>query len=349
MIDPHAHLRDWNQKEKETIKHGLEVAYNSGFDAVFEMPNTEPALNSRENILKRIEDTDKAVKELSINIFHGIFAGLTADKNQIKEVVDTYNKLFPRVVGLKMFAGHSTNNMGIVDEEEQKKVYKKLVELNYDGVLVVHCEKESCMKPELWNPEEPITHCEARPPKAEVESVKDQIKFAIYNNFKGHLHIAHISVPEAVKLVKDAKESLSISCGATPHHCLLDKSFMERDNGIMYKMNPPLRDEESSRKILEYLKEGVIDILESDHAPHTLKDKTREYMSGIPNLLFYPVFIEQFRKEGFSNERIKEMTYDNILRIFNKKKIKIKPIESKENPESFYNDYCFNPYKNLIK
>ena len=344
MIDPHVHCRDWEEKEKETIKHALKVAESVGIAAIFDMPNTNPPITTRIMAVKRLNLASSAKS----NVFYGLYMGLTSDEKQIKEAVEVYNEE-PNVVGLKLFAGKSVGNLAVVEEEKQNLVYKKLVELNYDGVLVVHCEKESCMKPELWNPEEPITHCEARPPKAEVESVKDQIKFAIYNNFKGHLHIAHISVPEAVKLVKDAKESLSISCGATPHHCLLDKSFMERDNGIMYKMNPPLRDEESSRKILEYLKEGVIDILESDHAPHTLKDKTREYMSGIPNLLFYPVFIEQFRKEGFSNERIKEMTYDNILRIFNKKKIKIKPIESKENPESFYNDYCFNPYKNLIK
>ncbi len=345
MIDPHAHLRDWNQKHKETIKHGLNVAYHAGFDAVFEMPNTEPAITSKEKILERIELADKAIKELGIKIFHGLYAGLTVDIKQIKEVVETYNKKFPRVVGLKMFAGHSTGNMGIIREEEQKLVYKTLAELDYKGVLFVHCEKEAYMKPELWNPEKPINHCKARPPEAEVESVKDQIRFAKESGFNGHLHIAHVSVPDSVELINKAKNYLDISCGCTPHHCLLDESYMEKSNGIMYRMNPPLRDKESALKILEYLKEGLIDFMESDHAPHTYEEKIKG-MAGVPNLPYYPVIIKILKKRGFSDEKIREITHTNIERIFN---IKIKENKREIDSERFYKDYCFNPYENLIR
>ena len=73
MIDPHVHLRDWSQAHKETVRHGLAVAYNSGLDAVFEMPNTEPALISIANIERRIELADKATEELGIPIFHGLY------------------------------------------------------------------------------------------------------------------------------------------------------------------------------------------------------------------------------------------------------------------------------------
>ena len=86
MIDPHAHMRDWEQSSKETLKHGLDVAYRAGLDAVFEMPNTDPPLTSRKVILNRIELGNTAIAELGKNIFHGIFAGLTADVEQIKEV-----------------------------------------------------------------------------------------------------------------------------------------------------------------------------------------------------------------------------------------------------------------------
>jgi len=83
MIDPHVHLRDWNQTVKETVKHGLSVAYKAGLDAVFEMPNTDPAMTSLEELKRRIQLADKAIKELKIRIHHGIYAGVTPNADQI--------------------------------------------------------------------------------------------------------------------------------------------------------------------------------------------------------------------------------------------------------------------------
>ena len=146
MIDPHAHLRDWSQSDRETISHGLGVAFKAGFRGVFEMPNTDPALVSREKIDERIRLADDAVSKLGVNIFHGLYAGVTADENQIEEIVKVYDELFPRVVGFKMFAGHSVGMMGIIEKKNQKKIYEKLSELGFKGVLAVHCEKESLIK-----------------------------------------------------------------------------------------------------------------------------------------------------------------------------------------------------------
>ncbi len=78
MIDPHVHLRDWNQAGKETLRHGLSVAFRAGLDAVFEMPNTDPPLVTRDAIRRRIDDADAACRSLGIRIFHGLYAGLTA-------------------------------------------------------------------------------------------------------------------------------------------------------------------------------------------------------------------------------------------------------------------------------
>ena len=138
MIDPHVHCRDWSQSYKETVKHALFVAEKVGLSGIFDMPNTSPPINSKEAIKKRLTEADK----IKSSVFYGIYAGLTSDKNQIKEVVKTWKELFPKVVGLKMFAGHSVGNLGIVEEEEQKLVYQILAEKGYDGVLVIHCEKD---------------------------------------------------------------------------------------------------------------------------------------------------------------------------------------------------------------
>jgi dihydroorotase len=178
MIDPHVHLRDWGQAEKETLRHGFSVAYRAGLDAVFEMPNTDPPLVTRDAILRRIDDADAARGSLGIQIFHGLYAGLTAVPRQIEEAVRAWKELFPRVVGLKLYAGHSTGMMGIVDPREQALVYQTLAALGFTGVLAVHCEKEDLLRPSEWEPARPVSHARARPPAAEVASVHDQKTFA---------------------------------------------------------------------------------------------------------------------------------------------------------------------------
>ncbi|MBI2044008.1 dihydroorotase, partial [Candidatus Pacearchaeota archaeon] len=153
-IDPHVHLRDFNQKHKETVKHGLEVARDSGVDAVFEMPNTDPPIMTREIVVERL----KLVEQANVpEVFYGLYMGLTADENQIREAVKIHNELFPKVIGMKLYAGHSVGNLGVVTVENQKKVYRILGEENYKGVLAVHSEKELEIESEKWNPVIPIS------------------------------------------------------------------------------------------------------------------------------------------------------------------------------------------------
>ena len=250
MIDPHVHCRDWTQSYKETIAHALSIAERIGLSGIFDMPNTSPPVNSRELIEKRLADAYRT----NSPVFYGIYAGITSNPNQIREVVKAWRELFPRVVGLKMFAGHSVGNLGIIGEDEQRLVYQTLSDEDYRGVLAVHCEKESLLRFNLWNPLNPRSHSYARPPESEVESVKDQIDFATESQFRGILHIAHISVPESVGLVDRVRQegTIKISCGLTPHHCLLSyESVPESQDGLIYKVNPPLRDDVSCRKMLE--------------------------------------------------------------------------------------------------
>jgi len=224
-IDCHVHCRDFEQSHKETVAHALEVAKDSGLSAIFDMPNTSPAVTTRQRVLERLT---LASWENS-PVFYGTYIGLTSDPVQIREAVETYNDFFPKdrsdrtgAVGLKMFAGKSVGDLTIAEPEAQREVYRHLVKLGYKGVLVVHCEKESEMYPELWDPSEPVTHCKSRPEISEVESVKDQLKFALETCYAkqpqhgetfGKLHIAHISVPQAVDIVNSYQNLMQVSCG----------------------------------------------------------------------------------------------------------------------------------------
>ena len=351
MIDPHVHLRDWNQRDKETVAHGLEVAWRAGLDGVFEMPNTDPPLTSGRMIRQRIELADRILDGspgLSAGIFHGIYAGLTSDLNQIEEAVESYDSLFPRVVGLKLFAGHSTGNLGVVSEQDQRQVFRALTKFGFRGVLAVHCEKEALMKESLWDPADPATHCASRPPEAETESVRDIIGFAAEEGFGGTLHICHISVAESVEILQEqkARSALQLTCGVTPHHLLLSSKHMTGEDGLLLKMNPPLRSEENRSALVRHLVEGRVTWIETDHAPHTLKEKLcgARCPSGIPGLPIYPRLIRLLKEWGMTDQDIESVTHDRIVECFG---IEIGN-SARIGANDLADEYEFDPYRTLL-
>jgi dihydroorotase len=316
MIDPHVHCRDWDQKYKETIAHALDVAERAGISGIFDMPNTCPQMTSRQLVERRLADADK----VGSPVFYGLYMGLTSSPSQVCSAVWTWRELFPRVVGLKMFAGESVGNLGITNLDEQRLVYETLAGEGYDGVLAVHCERKDLMKTSLWNPSDPKSHSFVRTIEAEVQAVKDQIEFARRYKFNGVLHIAHVSVPESVELIEGARKrgGINISCGLTPHHCCLNyESMPNSQEGLLFKVNPPLRDRNSAETMLQLLKDGKINWIETDHAPHTLAEKLgNPYMSGFPGLPFYPHFIKYLGAQGFSEGQVRQLTHNNILNTF---------------------------------
>ncbi|HSV91707.1 MAG TPA: hypothetical protein VLH81_01475, partial [Desulfobacterales bacterium] len=210
MIDPHVHLRDGPERAKETLEHGLGVAWRAGLDGVCEMPNTDPALDRRETIERRIEAADGVLDRLGIDLFHGIWAGLTADPAQIEDVVRCWAELRPRVVGLKLYAGSSTGALGVTGLDGQRVVWTRLAELGYDGVVAMHCEKESLFARRGdgtidWDPARPASWASARPPEAETASVDDQLALSAEAGFRGTVHVAHVSVPAALEAVVRAR------------------------------------------------------------------------------------------------------------------------------------------------
>lgn len=285
MIDPHVHLRDWNQSEKETLSHGFELAWRAGIAGVFEMPNTDPPLTRREMILRRISDGDRARAALEIPIFHGIYAGITPEPEQLAEIVAAHRELFPRVVGFKLFAGHSTGNMGVVTRDEQARVWQTLADLDYRGVVAVHAETEALLRPALWDPRRPITHGAARPVEAEIHSLRQQIELALDAGFRGSIHIVHVTTPAALDIISEQRETLpfSIRGGVTPHHALLEERVAERSAVPEWKVNPPLRSGRIRDGLRERVLSGAVDWIESDHAPHTWDDK-QNGASGLPGI-----------------------------------------------------------------
>ncbi len=311
-IDTHVHFRDGEQNYKETIKHGLTVAKEQGVDYVFDMPNLAKPILGEEDVERRLALVPESEKGR-----YFLYVGATINEDQLKGAIKIVQEK-KEVIGIKMFAGKSTGDLQILEEEEQKKVYQILSENNYTGVISIHCEKEAFMT-DTFDPTNPITHATSRPKEAEIESLKDQIKFAKETNFAGTLNICHVSCAESVELIQDAKKDIKITCEVTPHHAMWSNEKLKEANGLLYKMNPPLRDKEDVLALQECIKQGKIDFIGTDHAPHTIGEKLYgPYPSGCPSLYTYKMFVEEFLPGiGVSEEQIKNMTFNNINKVFN--------------------------------
>ncbi len=340
MIDPHVHLRDGELQHKETIRHGLSVAERIGISGVFDMPNTSPPIMRRGHVLRRLECADRA----NSPVFYGLYCGLSKDPEQIAEAIACTQE-FDQVVGLKLFAGKSTGNLSIPDIASQKLVFKTLAEADYRGVLAIHCEEESDFIPELWNPERPISHCEARPPIAEINSISKMITLATRAGYRGILHIAHISLPESVELLEKAREHVkfSLTCGVTPHHLLLYDHMMDKHDGLLLKMNPPLRSKASRDRLIKMLLEERINWIETDHAPHLRSEKLgAPYASGIPGFPILANLLRKLQNKGASQELIDRITHLNICEVFGLD-IPNRPLNDIE----LFREYEFNAYEGI--
>ncbi|NCB02835.1 MAG: dihydroorotase [Spirochaetia bacterium] len=319
MIDPHVHTRDWDQSEKETMRHALSVASLGGFSTLFDMPNTSPPLTFPHLISKRLEEglliTKELEREKGVEMHYCVYGGLTSDPSQIETLVTLYRHLFPHLIGFKLFAGHSTGNMGVTTVHLLREVYGALKRSHYKGVLAVHCEDESLIRNDLFTLENPISHTIARPKEAEISSLEQQIALCKETSFEGTLHICHISTKEAIEMVNYHKgRGMNITCGATPHHALLDESLMETQ-GLLAKMNPPLRSKEDCEAVFNGLIDGSIDWIESDHAPHTIEDKLNG-ASGIPGFGGTLTLIRRLRESGVEEEHLDSLLGNRVNEVY---------------------------------
>lgn len=342
MVDLHVHLRDWDQKAKETIDHGLSVASRCGIRLVADMPNTSPAITSRAVVLDRLELAGDPMRRYGVR--YCIHMGLTGDEEQVEHAVRTHGELFPLVIGLKMFAGHSTGNMGITTLDDQRRVLGTLSRMGYEGVLSIHCEKESLMRPDLYVQGQYETQSLSRPPQAEIESVSDMLALARETGFAGHMHICHISTAEGIALVKKAKsEGMSVSCGATPHHALLCEDDA-RDHSRYLRMNPPLRSASDRDAVFAALLSGDIDYVESDHAPHTLQDKI-DGAGGIPGFEGMLHLLSALRKAGADNGTLMRLFCTGAPGIFGVEGDDLLPDDVEERMAQVRDEYPFRPFR----
>lgn len=345
-IDPHVHLRG-SEYGIDFLGMALDDAREVDLAAIAEMPNPTPHLTSVEAIENRYCHVIGRRGKLFCQ--HLIHPGITNNLRQAKEILGTIMAGQEGYVSDKIFYTHSTGNMGILDPDIQKKLWKMKGEMGYQGVSIGHFEDETVFVGK-FNPEKPVSHSLVQSEEAETRQVVKQYELARHFNFIGTFYVAHVSSPTTIDfLLRAKKESpFRIIIETTWHHMLLNHGdYAKHKNRV--KMNPPLRSPTSQTKLLCHVIDGNIDVIGTDHAPHPIerKDDIANPPSGIPALPFWPrgikILHDCMGPCWRGKRRIDEMTFHTANEIF---KLGIEPMQTDATykPE-LWEKYGYNPFE----
>ena len=274
LVDVHVHFRDPGLTYKEDIETGAKAALKGGFTSVVLMANTKPTVDNEETLAYVLEKGAKT--DLHVHTCAAVTKGLSG-----KEMVDMDMLLAKGAVGF------TDDGIPIMDEELLETAMKKAAEL---GVPIsLHEEDASLITNNGVNRGKASEHygIGGSPREAEISLIERDLEVALRTG--AILNVQHISSKEGVELVRQAKKRSdkgNIHAEATPHHFTLNEEAVIK-HGTLAKMNPPLREEADRLAIIEGLKDGTIDIIATDHAPHSAEEKAKpitEAPSGIIGL-----------------------------------------------------------------
>lgn len=255
FADLHVHFREPGFEVKETLETGLKAAMKGGFTLVAAMPNTKPPLDTAE----RIEALMAKAKGLSPVEFLQFSAVTLEQKGDT--VVDVEGMAMRNI---KLF---SEDGREVQSPQRFKEALLRVEQVG--GLVVTHCEDHELTAQYKDSP---------YPPEGEWRMVERDIQLAAETNTR--LHLAHLSTKESVELVRKAKaEGVRVTSEVAPHHLLLDADQVSFSTAF-YKVNPPLRNARHISALIEGIKDGTVDLIASDHAPHEIESKHCPYGEG---------------------------------------------------------------------
>ena len=306
FVDVHVHLREPGFSYKETIRSGSLAAAHGGYTTVCAMPNLNPVPDSMEHLQPEL-DAIRRDAVIRVLPYGAITEGEKGEK------LADLDAMAPYVVAF------SDDGKGVQDREMMRAAMLKAKQLG--RLIVAHCEDNSLLHGGyIHDGAYARTHghrgicseSEWRPIQRDLELVRE--------TGCGY-HVCHISTKESVDLIRKAKaEGLDVTCETGPHYLLLDDSCLQEDG--CFKMNPPLRDKADREALLEGLADGTIDMIATDHAPHSAEEKGRgleKSAMGIVGLeTALPLLYTELVEPGvISMERLMELLHDAPCRRFN--------------------------------
>ena len=304
IIDTQVHFREPGSTDAEDLESGSRAAVLGGVTSLFEMPNTNPPTSN-------LVEFDKKLK-LAKNRMHSNYAfyfGATPDN------VDQLSKLknLKGCCGVKLFAGSSTGKLLVDKEADIEKVIS-----NSDRIVSIHSEDEAILnlRKKFIRKGDVHSHYEWRNSECAISSTRRVVKIAERYNKK--IHVLHVSTKEEVDFLAMHKKNITFE--TTPQHLTLYAPDCYNKLGTYAQMNPPLRTKEHYDRLWAAIKNDIVDVLGSDHAPHLKENKDKEYPqspSGMPGVqTIFPVMLDHVNSGRLSLEKLIKLMCENPCRIF---------------------------------
>ena len=259
LVDLHVHLREPGFSRKETIATGTAAAAHGGFTTVCSMPNLEPAPDTREHLQEQLDiiERDAVIKVLP-------YATITR-KRRGDELVD-FEALKPLV------AGFSDDGSGVQSEQVMEAAMEQAAKCG--GIIAAHCEVNELLRKGYIHDGEYAREHGHRGICSESEWTQIERDIELAAKTDCRYHVCHISTKESVALIREAKKrGVKITCETGPHY--LTMCDMDLQENGRFKMNPPIRSAEDRAALVAGLQDGTIDVVATDHAPHTADEKAR--------------------------------------------------------------------------
>ncbi|MGD8480968.1 MAG: dihydroorotase [Methyloceanibacter sp.] len=304
VIDTQVHFREPGMEHKEDLETGSRAAVLGGVTAVFEMPNTSPPTTTAEALAAKVA--------AGTNRMHCDFAFFVGATHENATHLDELERL-PGAAGVKIFAGSSTGDLLVEDDETLTQVFSTIRRR-----CSIHSELESRLRDRLSlrRVGDPTSHYEWRDVTAALQSTERLLRLA--RTTGARIHILHVSTGDEMELLSYNKDVATVE--VTPQHLTFAAPEDYERLGTRVQQNPPIRNRAHQERIWWGLDQGVVDILGSDHAPHTLEEKGATYPatpSGMPGVqTLVPIMLDHVNAGRLSLGRFVDLTSAAAQRLF---------------------------------
>ena len=304
IIDTQVHFREPGSTDAEDLESGSRAAVLGGVTALFEMPNTNPPTSNLVEFDKKLQ---AAKNRMHSN--YAFYFGATPDNtNQLAKLKDVEG-----CCGVKLFAGSSTGNLLVDKEADIEKVISRS-----DRIVSIHSEDEDIIKlrKKFIKKGDVHSHAEWRNVEVAMSSTRRVVKIAERYNKK--IHVLHVTTREEVDFLAMHKKNVTFE--TTPQHLTMYAPDCYDKLGTYAQMNPPLRTKEHYDRLWVAIKNNIVDVLGSDHAPHLKENKDKEYPnspSGMPGVqTIFPVMLDHVNNEKLTLQQLINLMCENPCKIF---------------------------------
>ncbi len=308
-IDTQVHFREPGLTHKEDIMNGTKGAILGGITSIFEMPNTNPSTTTKAALNEKL-----LIAQKNAYCNYSFFVGAA------KENIENLKNLerLPGCCGVKIFMGSSTGDLLVEDDDSLRKILA-----SGSRRVAVHSEDEYRLRERKHLVEDPKANVSSHPfwrdSQTAIRSTERLLKIAQETNRK--IHILHISTKDEILILKKYKNFST--CEVTPQHLFFHAPDCYENLGSLAQMNPPIRDKSHNIGLWKGIEEKIVDVIGSDHAPHTLEEKKKKYpncpsgMTGVQTIL--PIMLNFVNKKKLGiNDLVRLLCY-NPAKIYNMK------------------------------